>query len=143
MVGPTGIEPMTNGFHSPAALPLSYVPMPWSTRCESNARPLRTANGTERSTTELRVPNLSQKRKRREVPPELLLPARYDAERHERSVPRRIGLDDAHVGNTYEHEPRCELAELRLVRRREHHRVRPLGEVAGARLPCRVDDLRR
>lgn len=84
----------------------------------------------------------AKKTQRRDVSPHGLLPARHKADSQQGPVPGRIGLFDAHVGDTGACEAACDLFEARSVSHAQDHGVGASREVSRAALSRRVRDLR-
>lgn len=76
------------------------------------------------------------------MPSHVLLSRRCAADRHERPIPRRIGLEDEGVPDSGELEAPRELAHLFLTRDGEDDRRGARGEVAGRALSGSVDQIR-
>jgi hypothetical protein len=84
----------------------------------------------------------TKKWQRRQVPPQFLLSSWNDPERHQGAVERSVWLLDANERDAGLRKPCGETAQRHLVGHGQHDRVRSARQRSGARLTCRVHDVR-
>ena len=77
------------------------------------------------------------------MPLQILLPAGLQAQRHERPVPRSVGLTDRNVGDAREHEALPDGLQRALVLGDQHHGVRVRSQSLSDTLSSCMYDLRR